>query len=114
MLNELRDQTNSLSLRIKDFDSKTPKKLLCCINISKLLLRVYNFLYELTANESEMDDDQQQQQLMEESSQFNNNKLVSLTLIEKANQLTQNVPDQDIIGNMLLTKSKLARASLNR
>jgi nuclear pore complex protein Nup98-Nup96 len=117
-LTELRDEANSLSMRIKDFDCKTSKKFLCYLTITRMLLKIYNFLNELIGNQSEFFVDQQQQQeMVDEMGDYqiaNNDQRFKLAnLIEKAVQMTDSVPDKEIYGNMCFAKSKLARSNLN-
>ena len=120
-LAELRDQANALSARIKEFDCKTPKKLLCFINISKLLLKLFNFLYELKVSEnSSRDEDQEaeQEDMIYEAGMGDSlrgkGKLVTSYMIEKACQLTDNELDETMSGTMQMKKAKFAMECINR
>ena len=119
---ELRDQANALSARIKEFDCKTPKKLLCCINISKLLLKLFNFLYELKSSENGSKGNEEEEDILIYETGMGDSlkgsksksKLVTSYMIEKACQLTDNVPDEIMSGTMQMKKAKFAIECINR
>ena len=104
MLKETNDQLVNLSNRLKEFDSRTPKKLFCLLVISKLLLKYFNVFIELNNRETS---DLDHLNLNDEtkSSQSNQNFLTK-AICEKSFEMTNSISDHDIIGTMLLKKSK--------
>ena len=100
ILKELNHQLISLSSRLKEFDSKSPKKLLCLLTMSKLLLKFFNVFSEVNNNEMEALGE------MGESIQEHETKVLTKSIIERACQLTDTVPEHDLMGTMLLKKSK--------
>ena len=120
-LKELNHQLISLSSRLKEFDSKTPKKLLCSLRMSKLLLKYFNVFNEmnnantnasnlntlcqsklLSANES----DESQDENDDDTTSKNATKCLTRQIVERASHLTECIPEQDLMGTMLLKKSK--------
>jgi hypothetical protein len=121
-LKELNHQLISLSSRLKEFDNKTPKKLLCSLNMSKLLLKYFNvfnelnntnnscgtttrskkFLYDKETNgeNNEETDDEI------EDEEKSTSKCLTRQIVERASHLTECIPEQDLMCTMLLKKSK--------
>lgn len=111
-LKELNHQLISLSSRLKEFDNKTPKKLLCSLNMSKLLLKYFNVFNELNnTNKSlynkeingENNEDTDDEIEDEEKS---TSKCLTRQIVERASHLTECIPEQDLMCTMLLKKSK--------
>ena len=117
-LKELNHQLISLSSRLKEFDSKTPKKLLCSLNMSKLLLKFFNVFNELnnTSNgiakttkfpyEKEDNSESNDDQDSIEDQENKTSKCLTRQIVERASHLTESIPEQDLMGTMLLKKSK--------
>ena len=53
LLKETNEQLMNLSSKFKEFDTKTPKKLLCSLLMSKLILKYLNAFKELTMGEDQ-------------------------------------------------------------
>jgi hypothetical protein len=124
-LKELNHQLISLSSRLKEFDSKTPKKLLCSLRMSKLLLKYFNVFNEMNnanTNASNLSTQQCRSKLLDanasDESQDENHdhdqdttsktatKCLTRQIVERASHLTECIPEQDLMGTMLLKKSK--------
>ncbi|RNA23314.1 nuclear pore complex Nup98-Nup96 isoform X1 [Brachionus plicatilis] len=90
MVSEINEQLMSLSTRLKEFDAKSSKKLLCSLTMSQLLLKYFNVLNEMmNVNDQEMED------IARKMTKQN---------IEKAEQETLLVPDQDLLRTVMLKK----------
>lgn len=105
----------NLSSRLKEFDTKTCKKLLCSLQMSKLLLKFFIAFYELNKsvdtrldNTEDMDEDREEDQHRSSS----RDKLLSRSIVEKAAQQTELVPDQNLFAVMLVKKSQYTREFL--
>ena len=116
LLKETNDQIVSLSTRIKelkDLDCSTAKKLLVCVQISKMLLNFFNILIELNSSDmnqlygGEADDDEE-----EMSDNLDGNKTLTKQMVEKASKLTDSVPCHEIIQTMIMKKTKHTRPYL--
>lgn len=87
---ETNEQLMNLSARLKEFDTKSSKKLLCSLVISQLVLKYFNVLNEMMGvNEQEMDE------VCRKMTKQN---------VEKAEQITLLVPDQDLLRTVMLKK----------
>jgi hypothetical protein len=134
-LKEINNQLINLSSRLKEFDTKTPKKLLCSLHISKLILKYFNVFSELSSSDSDSltraeqrrirqvsndaDDmlEKEEQQEAEDSDDDEargNSNVLTKQIVDKADRLTENVPDQDVIGTMLLKKSRYMHDFLSK
>ena len=117
---EIHNQLINLSSRLKELDNKTPKRTQCSLQISKLLLKYFNIFNELNSSlDSKLDSDDRINELAEEEesdeeSLSSRAKILTKQIVEKADRLTNSVPDQDIIGTMLLKKSKYIHDFLTR
>ncbi|CAF0852273.1 unnamed protein product [Brachionus calyciflorus] len=85
LIKESNEQLMNLSSRLKEFDTKNAKKLLCSLMMSQLVLKFFNVFNELTANED--------QEIQDEET---GRKLTKL-IVEKAQQQTLQVPDQELL-----------------
>jgi len=101
MQNEIHQQLLSLSSRMKEFDSKTNKKLLCSIEMCKLLLKFFLLFNEMN-NNNEIYGDNDESISEERSAE----KLIYKSVVDKAIRLAECEPDQNVLGTMLLEKSK--------
>lgn len=87
---ETNEQLMNLSSRLKEFDTKSSKKLLCSLVISQLVLKYFNVLNEMmNVNEQEMEDA---------------SRKITKQNVEKAEQHTLLVPDQELLKTVLLKK----------
>jgi hypothetical protein len=120
-LKEIHNHLFNLSSRLKEFDAKTPKKLLCSLQISKLLLKYFNVFDELKSGDSRRSEKTRavgvEDQLVEDSDEEDiseSSNVLTKQIVDKADRLTENVPDQDVIGTMLLKKSKYMHDFLSK
>ncbi len=105
----MNNQIISLSNRVKelkDLDCSTNKKLLVCIQISKMLLNFFNVLIEL--NNSEINQIDDNDELLEESGA----KKLTKSMYEKAYKATESIPYHEIIQTMVMVKTKHTRTYL--
>jgi hypothetical protein len=158
-MKELNHQLINLSSRIKEFDSKTPKKLLCVFTMAKMLLKYFYVFNELNnsnssssssvsshqktrypkrtrkqlkrfgndktiigagstsnpelfkeetdeSNNASNDKDEEEEEEEEESGVETKEKCLTRQIVERASHLTECIPEQDLIGTVLLKKSK--------
>lgn len=109
-LGMIQDQLFSLSSRLKEFADNNKqggnKKLLCSLHMSKLLLKYFNILGELESRASG------DQEIVDDVDQDDQMRVITRTIVEKADRMTQSVPDKDLIGTMLLKKQKYMHESL--
>ena len=122
-LKDIRNQLFNLSARLKEFDTKSAKKLLCSLQISKLLLKYFNVFNEMNSVESSdkpESDDMNDSELQDEEDKKNGEvekvtaNVLTKQIVEKAERLTESVSDQDVIGTMLLKKSRYMHDFLTR
>jgi hypothetical protein len=130
-LKEIHNQLFNLSSRLKEFDTKTPKKLICCLHISKLILKYFNIFNELGSGSNGLlaatprsrgldqqlmgsDDDEADEDEEQEREEARRATVLTKQIVDKAERLTESVPDQDVIGTMLLKKSKYMHDFLSR
>jgi len=115
LLKEINDQIISLSNRVKelkDLDCSTDKKLLVCIQISKLLLNFFNVLNELNSSDiNQMDNDDEDDEMMQESDK-NGAKRLTKAMCEKAFKATESIPCHELIQTMVMIKTKHTRTYL--
>lgn len=105
---EIHNQIMNLSTRIKDFDTKTPQKLLCSLNMSKLLLKLFNAFNELNSN-VQSDHENEDDELEEKGSEL---KILTKSIVENAVHLTDSVPDIDLFRTMMLKKFNYSKMVL--
>lgn len=103
---ETHDQLINLSNRLKEFDSRSPKKLFCLLAISKLLLKYFNVFIEMNNTENNEKDAFNFNDDDDEESETSNQKVFTKSLVDRAFEMTNSIPDQDILGTMQLKKSK--------
>ena len=103
MQSEIHQQLLSLSSRMKEFDSKTNKKLLCSIEICKLLLKFFLLFNEMNNNNESYEDNEES---ISEERARPAEKIIHKWIVDKAARLTECEPDQNVLGTMLLEKSK--------
>lgn len=100
MINETNEQLMSLATRLKEFDTKSSKKLLCSLIISQLVLKYFNVLNEMmNANDQEMED------LI---------RKMTKQSVEKAEQQTLLVPDQELLKTVMLKKVVYSKIFLDQ
>lgn len=116
LLKEINDQIISLSTRIKELKDlhcttdKSSKKLLVCIDISKMLLKFFNTLIELNSNELNQSNDNSNVEFPDSDSvQI---KKFTKPMCDKAFKLTNSIPYHEIIQAMIMTKTKHTRTYL--
>lgn len=115
LYSEIHNQIMNLSSKIKEFDTKTPNKLLCSLQMAKLLLKFFISFYDINKNarscnsysESETDDE-----YMSRSHEDKKEKILSRSVIEKANHQIELIPDQNLFTMMLLKKTQYTREKL--
>lgn len=113
MYNEINNEIMNLSSRIKEFNVKTPKKLLCSLQIIKLLLKFFIAFYELNKSSDEITLNIENE--TDDNVDFidtSKDKLICRSLIDKAIQQTELVPDQNLYTIMLLKKTQYTREFL--
>lgn len=111
--NEINNEIMNLSSRIKEFNVKTPKKLLCSLQIIKLLLKFFIAFYELNKSSDEITRNIENE--TDDNADFidtSKDKLICRSVIDKAIQQTDLVPDQNLYTIMLLKKTQYTREFL--
>ena len=94
----------NLSTRLKEFDTKTAKKQLCSLKMSKLLLKFFIAFYELNKS---VDSGSEENEDNEEKERY-----LTRSIVEKSMQQAELVPDQNLFTVMLVKKSQYTREFL--
>lgn len=100
----------NLSAKIKEFDTKTPNKLLCWLQMTKFLLRFLTVFYELNKTSDEIC--QNSSGVYDDNAHISSYKKLNRLIIEKAIQQIELVPDQNLFTVMLLKKTQYTREFL--
>ena len=137
MLKESQDQLIHLSNRLKELDTRTPKKLYCSLAMSKLLLKYFNIMNQLNVQKDEMDEEEEEddeeaikKRLQESDADSDDGEeepmaresvvkakkekkrksmTISKAVVDEALEATSGIPDHEIVGAMLMQMSKLKR-----
>lgn len=106
----------NLSAKIKEFEVKTPNKLLCSIQMAKLLLKFFISFYDINKNarnyNSCSDSEAEEEDASRSSHEYKKEKILSRSVIEKANHQIELIPDQNLFTMMLLKKTQYTRETL--
>lgn len=103
----------SLSTRIKDLkdlDCSTEKKLLVCIQISRMLINFFNILTELNSSDLNQMADDSTDEISDDVD--SSSKKLTKTMCEKAFKLTDSIPYHEIIQTMVISKTTHTRTYL--
>ena len=103
----------ALSARLKEFDTRTPKKLLCSFHMARLLLKFFNAFQELSEEAGgEAPGPGDEDESSPATAVRSTDRVLSRAIVERAIQQTETIPEHSLFNKMLIKKSQYTHQSL--